>query len=344
MAATIKDIAKKAGVSTTAVSIALNNRKGVSEKTRRRIIRIANEMDYHPNLTARTLISKRSYTIGYIVTNITDPYYSELAFGIEEKANTLGYQVILTNTSGSLEKEASSIQMLMSRGVDGIIFSTVTVDDPNLNQLIDQKFPFVVINRVPLNHPSVDKIDSVIIDSYAGGYKAVEHLCRMGHERIAVVAGSMKTSTARERTRGGEQALKDNGLKPSPKYFFECDYDFAKAYAAGQNILKLKPRPTAIVSHDDNMALGARDAVLEAGLRIPEDIALVGFDDINYARLQSIELTTISQKKYEMGTLSTEMLINKIEKKSINMVNKVVLDAELIIRRSCGFHLTGYTR
>ena len=112
MAATIKDIAKKAGVSTTAVSIALNNRKGVSEKTRRRIIRIASEMDYHPNLTARTLISKRSYTIGYIVTNITDPYYSELAFGIEEKANTLGYQVILTNTGGSLDKEASSIQML----------------------------------------------------------------------------------------------------------------------------------------------------------------------------------------------------------------------------------------
>ncbi|MEW6263485.1 MAG: LacI family DNA-binding transcriptional regulator [Thermodesulfobacteriota bacterium] len=344
MAITIKDIARKAKVSTTAVSLAINGAKGVSEKTRQRILRLARELNYQPNLTARSLISKRSHTIGYIVTNITDPFYSEVALGMEEEANKLGYKVILTNTSGRLENEAAAIATLQARGVDGIIFSTVTVDDPNLNDLIERKFPFVVINRVPMNHPAVDRIDSVIIDSYSGGYKAVEHLYRLGHDHLAIVAGSMQTSTARERTRGGRQALADHGLKFNPRYFFEGEYDFKKACAAAKSILKLKPRPTAVFAHDDNMAFGVREAVLSEGLRIPEDLALVGFDDINFADLKGIELTTVSQKKYEMGIVSTQVLVNKIEKKAVNMISKVVLEAELVIRRSCGFHRTGYVR
>ena len=341
---TIKDIARKAKVSTTAVSIALNGRPGVSELTRRRILRIAQDMNYHPNLTARSLISKRSMALGYVVTNITDPFYSEVALGIEEEVNRHGYQVILTNTSGSLEKEADAIRTLRARGVDGIIFSTVTVDDPNLDQLIEQRYPFVVINRVPIHHKAVDRIDSVIIDSYAGGYKSVEHLYRLGHDRIALVAGSMKVSTALERTRGVKKAMVDYGIEFSPRYFFECDYDFDKARAAAKSLLKLSPRPTAVFAYDDNMALGVREEVLSAGLRIPEDLALVGFDDIRFADLKGIELTTISQKKYQMGTISAQILVNKIEEKAVLMVNKVVLDAELVIRRSCGFQNGGYVR
>ena len=224
------------------------------------------------------------------------------------------------------------------------MFSTVTVDDPNLDVLVARQFPFVVINRVPSNHPAVDHIDSVIIDSYAGGYKAAEHLYRLGHDRIAIAAGSMKTSTARERTKGAEQALKDHGLKLPPRHFADCDYSFEKAAAATRGFLRLNPRPTAVMAHDDNMALGVREAAMEVGLTVPGDLAVVGFDDIRFANLKGIELTTISQKKYEMGTLATETLIKKIENDSLNMVNKVVLAAELVIRRSCGFYLTGYVR
>ncbi|MBF0529003.1 MAG: substrate-binding domain-containing protein, partial [Deltaproteobacteria bacterium] len=204
--------------------------------------------------------------------------------------------------------------------------------------------PFIVVNRTPLTLPEIEKIDSVIIDSYAGGYRALEHLYRLGHDRIAVIAGSMKTSTAQERTRGGQQALKDLGLKPSSRYFYECDYSWKKASAAAKRLLELDPRPTAVFAHDDSMALAVREVILSENLRIPEDIALVGFDDIEFANLKGIELTTISQKKYEMGTVATQILVNKIENRTVNMVNKVVLEAGLIIRRTCGYQLTGYLR
>ena len=344
MTTTIKDLARIAKVSTTAVSIALNGRKGVGEATRRRILQIAKEMNYQPNWTARTLINKRSRTIGYVVNNLRDPFYTDLFMGIEEMAGKSGYQIILINTDGRLDKEATAINTLLSRGVDGIIFSTVTVDDHNLDPLFDQKYPFVAINRVPSKHERVDKIDSVIIDSYTGGYRAIEHLYRLGHDRIGIFAGTMNVSTAEDRTRGVRHAMKDLGLKFDPRLFFECDYNFNKAQEAAQRLLEQRNPPAAIFAYDDNMALAVREVFLSAGRRIPEDLALVGFDDIRFADLKGIELTTISQKKYEMGAMATQILVNKIENDVGYMVSKVVLEAELVIRRSCGFQLTGYVR
>ncbi len=344
MKATIKDIAKAANVSPTAVSMAIIDRRGVSQKTRKRILRIANNLNYTPNYAARSLISKRSCTLGLIISDIADPFYPELAKGIEEKANSLGYSIILCNTGLSLDKEKHCADTLLSRSVDGIIFSTVVVDDPNINVLIDNQFPFVVINRVPFKHPSADKIDYVITDSYSGGYKAIEHFYRLGHDRIAVIAGLLKVSTAVDRTKGAKKAMSDYGLKFNPQYFVECDYSRQQAFQAAKRLLALKNTPTAFFVQDDNMALGVREAVLSCGLRIPEDIAIIGFDDIDTASLTGIELTTISQKTYEMGVMATQILINKIDGEAPSMVNKIVLDAELIIRKSCGYSLYGYRR
>lgn len=344
MKATIKDIAKIAKVSATAVSMALNGREGVSVKTRSRILQIAEKMNYRPNQAARSLISRRSSTIGLIIPDIADPFYPELAKGIEEKANALGYNIILSNTGRSLDKERRSMDGLLSRGVDGIIFSTVTVDDPNIDLLMNERFPFVLVNRVPMQHPAVDKIDYVIVDSYSGGYKAIEHLFKLGHDRIAVITGFMKASTAIERTRGARQAISDCGLKLNPRYLVQCNYSRQEAYEAAVRLLGLKNAPTAFFAQDDNMALGVREAVLSLGLKVPEDIAIIGFDDIDICALTGIELSTMSQKKYEMGVMATATLINKIEGDTPSMVNKIVLDTELIIRKSCGYSVGGYSR
>ncbi len=344
MNVTLKDIAKALNVSHTAVSMAVNGRPGVSDETRQRILKAAKEMNYMPNLAARSLISNKTGTLGLIISNIADPFNPKLAQGVEVRANELGYNIILNNTNGSVKKEKHCIETLLSRGVDGIICSTVTVDDPNLDLLVEKRFPFVALNRVPVERADSDKIDYVVIDSYNGAYKAVNHLFRLGHDKIAVIAGAKKTSTTRERTKGARQAFKDAGPNLDPKHIAYCSYERGKAEVAAKRMLETDNPPTAFFTQDDSMALGVREAVFSLGLRIPEDIALVGFDDIDIASLTGIELSTISQKKYDMGIMATSILIDKIEQKSAPMVNKVVLEAKLMIRGTCGYNITGYKR
>ena len=324
--------------------MAINNRPGVSKKKRNQILRIAKDLNYKPNYVAKSLISKRSNTIGLIVTNIADPFYPELAKGIEEKANESGYNLLLCNTNRSLEAEKQSIDMLQSRGVDGIILTTVTKNDPHIKALADERFPFVLINRLSLEPCLANKMDYVVIDNFTGGYVGAEHFYKLGHDRIAIIAGASNTSTAIQRTEGAMKAFTDYGLLPDPALLAECGYMRKPAFQAAKQLLAMKNPPTAFFAQDDNMAIGVREAVLESGLRIPEDIALIGFDDIDMASLTGVELTTISQTKYEMGVMGVKILVDKIEKVTPNMVNKVVLEAKLIIRKTCGYHLYGYQR
>lgn len=341
---TIKDIAKIAKVSATAVSRALNYRSGVSEKTRQKILNIAKKLDYQPNYVAKSLVSNRSYTIGLIVNNIADPFYPELALGIEEKANEFGYSLLLSNTNRSLEAEKRSLDMLRAKGIDGVIITTVTIDDPNIMPLVEDRFPFVLINRYCTDPYLENKTDYVVLDNYACGYKGVKHFYRLGHNRIALITGEMNTSTAMMRTKGAMQALKDHGMDLDSKLVVESGYVREKAYNAAKRLLAIKNRPTAFFAQDDYMALGVREAVLNEGLSIPEEVALMGVDDIEMASLTGVDLTTISQKKYEMGVMGVQILINKIKNATPHMVNKVVLEANLIRRKSCGYHLRGYTR
>ena len=341
---TIKDIARMTNVSATAVSMALNNRPGVSAKTRKKILNIAKEIDYQPNYAAKSLISKRSYTIGLIVNNIADPFYAEIARGTEEKANELGYSLLLCNINRSMEGEKRSLDTLRAKGVDGVVIATVTIDDPNIKPLIEDRYPFVLINRVSLDPELENKMDYVVPDNYACGYKGVKHFYRLGHDRIALITGALYTSTAMRWTKGAKRALNDHGMDLDAKLVVECDYVRKKAYNSAKRLLAMKNRPTAFFAQDDYMALGVREAVLSEGLSIPEDVALMGVDDIETASLTGVDLTTIRQKKYEMGAMGVEILSNKIEKTTVGMVNKVVLEADLIRRKSCGYHLHGYVR
>lgn len=341
---TIKDVARKAKVSATAVSMALNDRPGVSNKTRRRILNIAKKLDYQPNYVAKSLVSNRSYTIGLIVNNIADPFYAELARGIEEKANELGYSLLLCNTNRSLQGEKRSLDTLRAKGVDGVIIATVAVEAPNIDPLIRDRFPFVLINRQSMAPKHENKMDYVVLDNYKCGYKGVKHLFRLGHDRVALITGALNTSTAVMRTEGAKNALTDHDMDLDPKLVVECGYMREKAYDATKQLLTMKKRPTAFFAQDDYMALGVREAVLSEGMSVPENIALMGVDDIEMASLTGVDLTTISQKKYEMGVMGVEILVNKINKTSSHMVNKLVLEANLIVRKSCGYHLRGYVR
>jgi len=339
---TIKDIAKMAKVSPTAVSMALNDQPRIAAKTKARILQIAHQLGYQPNFVARSLVKKKTHTIGLIITTILNPFYPELAKGIEDKASESGYNIILCSTNYDLKLEKYYIDILRSKGVDGIIFSSVETRDPNIKALIEDRFPFVLVNRRVHNPLLSKRLDYIVLDNCAGGYMAMEHLCRLGHRRIAIVAGGFNISTAVERTEGARKAMKDYAIKAEPSLLAECHFSKEMAYDATKRFLQMRNPPTALFVENDYMALGAREAILDTGLRIPEDVALVGFDDIAAAALKGVEITTISQKKYEMGSLAVRILIDKIEQKTPSMVNQIILQPEIIIRNSCGFRLHGY--
>lgn len=339
---TIKDIARKAKVSPTAVSMALNERPRLGEETRKKILRIAKELNYQPNYVARSLVSKKSHTLGLIITTIMNPFYPELAKGIEDKATELGYNIILSSTNYDLKLEKYYINILRSKGVDGIIFSSVEANDPNIKPLIEEHYPFILVNRRIRNRLIDKKIDYIVLDNFSGGYKAMEHLYKLGHRRIGIIAGSLTTSTAIERTEGAKKLLKDYGQKFDSDLLMECNFSKELAYHATKKFLSMKSPPTAIFTENDYMALAVREAIMEAGLKIPENMALVGFDDICAAGLRGVEMTTISQKKYEMGALAVKILIDKIKNSTIPMSNQIILEPELIIRTSCGYRLRGY--
>jgi len=339
----IKDIARLANVSHTTVSRALNNKSRIRQETKEKILSIAKELGYRPNLIARSLVMKRTKTLGLIITNISNPFYTELAQGIEKTATQLGYNIILCSTQSDISTEKQYIEMLRSKGVDGIIFSSAHMEDPNIVSLAEEGFPIVLVNRRTY-HPVVkERVDYVGVDNIRGGYLAVEHLIRLGHERIGVIGGSSESSVGVERLEGGRRALQAYGLKARDDYFVEGNFLKKSGYQRGKEFLQMGERPTAIFATNDYMALGVYQAFLEEGCRIPEEVALVGFNDIEFASIIGIELTTIGQKKFEMGAIAVEMLVERIERGNERRLSReMLLNPELIVRRTCGFHLRGY--
>jgi LacI family transcriptional regulator len=339
---TIKDIAKVAKVSAPAVSMVLRNHPRIGFKTRQRILKIAKRMNYQPNFIARSLVTKKTKTIGLIITSILNPFYPELAKGVEDKAMELGYQIILCSTNYDLKLEKYFINDLQNRGVDGIIFSSVEVHDPNIQSLTKDKFPFILINRRTYNKAINKKSNYIILNNVLGGYIATEHLYRLGHHRIGIIAGDFNASTAIERLEGTKKFFKKAKMQFDNRLVVEARFSKELAYQRAKQILTMKNPPTAIFAQNDYMALGAREAILDLGFKIPEDIALIGCDNISISGLKGIEITTIGQKKYEMGKLGAEILIERIENENSGKVRQIMLEPDLIIRNSCGFKLCGY--
>ena len=188
------------------------------------------------------------------------------------------------------------------------------------------------------------KAEYIIMDNYSAGYKGIEHLWRLAHDRIAIITGALNASNAIASLEGSKAALKRFGIKIPKSYIKEGKSSQRKAFLVCERLMKSKNPPTAVFAHDENMALGAREAILNLGLKIPKDVSLMGIDNIKTGALTGIELTTISQKKYEMGAMGVKILVNRIEEKVPRMVKKIVLDAELIIRKTFGYQESGYSR
>lgn len=339
---TIKDIARIANVSHTTVSRALNNKSRIYYETKEKILSIARELNYQPNFIARSLVMKRTKTLGLVITTIANPFYIELAQGIESTARGLGYNIILCSTNYDLSIEKQHIDILRSKGVDGIIFTSAHMGDPNIVELAGEGFPIILVNRRTY-HPIVkEKVDYVGVNNHLGGFLAVEHLIKLGHKRIGVIGGSSESSVGFERLQGGKKALETYHVEPMGDYFLDGDFLKGSGYRGGMKFLKMEEPPTAVFATNDYMALGAYQAIAEAGLKIPEEFALVGFNDIEFTAMQGIELTTIGQKKYDMGALAVKVLVEKIEGGKGRAAEEIILEPELIIRKSCGFYLKGY--
>ena len=335
---TIKDIARIARVSPATVSLVLNDRPGVGSDTRYRILRTARELNYQPNLVARSLVTRQSATIAMIITNTRNPIFPEIAAGVVEVLREKGYSLSLVATFDDEEIEAKELVNLRARGVDGIIVSSALVNSANICRLVESGFPVVSVLRRVYNCTG---LDYVIVDNVQGGYLAVEHLIGLGHTRIAVIKGPANTSTGIERFEGAVNALREHGVPLPENLIFAGDFFKQCGYIGTHHFLSLPQaqRPTAIYACNDEMAMGAFEAILDAGFRIPEDIALVGFNNVEATGLRTIEITTIDQQPHQMGRLAALRLLEKLQARRPLDVYRKVLNARLIIRRSCGFRL-----
>jgi LacI family transcriptional regulator len=335
-APTIKEIAKLANVSPMTVSRAVNNSHKVREETRENILEIADRLGYRPNRIARSLVSKKSNLISLVVANISNPFFAEISRGIEDKARENGYHVIFSSTDDDSKNLESCVRIMREMGVDGFIIAAVSLTEPIVDELVDQDFPVVLVNR----RVKKNNVNYVVVDNQKGAHLAVEHLINNGYKKIAIITGKSSVSTGKERFRGYRNVLAAHGLKFKKEYSSQGPFTKEHGKKAARKMLTLKNRPEAIFAASDHIALGVMDAAGELGLKIPQDLAIVGFDDTNFSANSYIRLTTVSQRKYEMGERGVQTLIDLIESQQSDYINKIVLEPRLIIRESCGCKLS----
>jgi len=327
MAVSIKDIAKVANVSYSTVSRALNNSPRVKRETREQIRRLAAEMGYYPSAVARSLVTRRTRTIGVVVTTITDLFFAEVIHAIEETALRHNYSVILTNSGGEPERELAAIRALRERRVDGIILVSGCSSKETLRAEKGMDLPIVTVNKFHKEYLGY----SVEVDNFGGGWEATQHLLGLGHRRVAHVAGLSGEWDSLRRQNGYEQALCAYGLSVDPNLIVQGGNRPEGGIAAMQRLLTLSPPPTAIFCYNDALALGVMRAARAAGLRIPQDLSIVGFDDIDLAPYFEPPLTTVAQPKREMGEKAVRMILGLLAGES---VQDCVLPSRLIIRNS----------
>jgi LacI family transcriptional regulator len=328
---TIKDIAKEANISPSAVSRALNDHPRISQETKERVIKIADSLGYTPNIMARSLVKRKSNLLGLVVYDFRNTFYADLARVVQKTAREFGYRVIQASTDDDLENARSLISTMIEIGVDGLILSATAQKDILVKKLLNDGFPIVFANR----RPEDKRGDFVILDNVCGSFLLINHLIQMGNRRIAMIKGPMFASTSIERYQGYLEALRKKKLIVDDKIIKQGPFTQDTGYEATMQLIGHIPRPDAIFCCDDEIALGAMRALSEAGLKVPEDIALAGFDDAPISSHPLIQLTTVRQDVQRMGELCTRYLSNRIEGK-VDSPQQTVLEPHLIIRRTCG--------
>jgi LacI family transcriptional regulator len=338
----MEDVAARAGVSTMTVSRVINNHGRVATATRQRVQQAINELGYVPNALARSLLKGRTRTIALIVSDISNPFFTSIARGVEDVARRHGYTVILGNSDESVEKERQYVHAMLSNRIDGLLIAPAgSGSRKTLDFLARHGTKFVLIDR---QLPGV-AADAVVGDSIGGARLLTEHLIELGHRRIALVGGSHEVPTARDRQRGYEEALRDRGLEPQPALIIESNYKQEGGYRAAQQLLALPAdeRPTAIFAGNNFLAIGAIQALRAAGLQVPGDIAVVCFDDIELASALQPFLTVMAQPARTFGTVAAQFLFDRLDGAESSAWRRVVLPPELIVRVSCGSQIGSAT-
>ena len=330
---TRNDVARLAGVSAATVSYVINNGpRPVSVDTRERVLRVIHDLDYQPNALARNLRMQRTSTLGLILPDIQYPFFSEVTRGIEAVARENGYKLILCHSGYSVERELEYIDTLQMERVAGVIWIPASPDMEPYNKLLSYGMPTVVSDRIVTGHNVV----FVAVDNFRGGYIATEHLIQLGHRRIGVITLPIGMSFSQRRLEGYRAALEEYDIPFDGHLLVHGGYCLENGFEAFNQLIQVTPRPTAIFSFNDIMAIGALRAAHKSGLKVPADISIIGFDNIPQADFITPALTTVNQTKFGVGRRATELLLRLIDGESVDVGNEPLLGVELVIRESTG--------
>ena len=325
----MRDVAERAGVSVTTVSHVINNTRPVSDELRRRVLSSMDELGYQPNRLARSLRRGQTHTIGMIIPDSANPFFAEMARGVEDTSFENGYSVILCNSDGDLNKELLYTNVLTEKRVDGILFVAAGLSTDRILDLQAQKIPLVVVDR---DLPDA-AVDSVLVDNTQGGWLATRHLADLGHRRIACIAGPSDVTPSADRVTGYRRAMAEAGIPTDEALIVKGDFRYGGAYRASIQLLQRHDPPTAIFACNDLMAVAVMRAALEHGLQVPGDLSVVGFDDVRLAAFSNPPLTTISQPKHEMGVVAATMLLARMRDLG-TPAHRRVFETSLVTRRS----------
>jgi len=325
----MQDVAQLAGVSVTTVSHVINDTRFVSEEVRQRVATAMRELRYQPNALARSLRLGQTRTFGMIVPDSANPFFAEVARAIENASFAGDHNVILCNSDGDLNKELVYANVLMEKQVDGIIFVAAGLSSEHLRSIIMRDVPVVVADR---SLPDVE-VDTVEADHYGGGYAATEHLISLGHRRIGCIAGPPVLTSSAERLRGYRGALAAHCLPADDDLVQTGDFQYTGSALAMSRLLALREPPTAVFASNDMMAVAAIHVAADLRLRVPEDLAVVGFDDIALASFSNPPLTTIAQPKQEMAETAIRLLFARISNPTAP-AQRLLLPVQLVVRRS----------
>ncbi len=333
MPVTIEQIAKQSGVSRSTVSRVLNNHPNVSSRARERVLAVTRQLDFYPNLAARSLAAGRTRILGLVIPMgvaavFTDPYHPLVIQGVSSSCNAHGHSVMLWLAEPEFERRTIS-QILHNGLIDGVILASMLTEDPLLQSLIESELPFILIGR-PVTDAPVSYVD---VDNVNSAREIVSYLLRLGRRRIATITGPRNMVAGRDRLDGYLAALRDRGIAQAPDLIMTGDFTEESGHSAMQHLLALKP--DALFAASDTMAVGAIRAIREAGLCVPEDIAVAGFDDVPFAARANPSLTTIRQPIYRAGYVAAETLIDLIANPS-PQPHRIILPTELVIRASSG--------
>lgn len=332
MRATIRDVAQLAGVSVATVSRVLNHPSSVHEETRKRVLEAIHASGYTYNAVARSLSTRKTLTIGVIVPAITNPVFALSTRGIQEVSNAHGYSILLGNSNYSDEAEERLIEVFKEKRVEGILFTCSNLRHPYLQRLKESRFPFVLLYNTPFD----PEINFVSIDNHRAAYEITRYLIALGHRRIGVISGFFKVSDrSLARWKGFQACLKDHRVRFPSELHVETELSFEGGRKAMERLLQVKPRLTAVFCSNDFIAMGAMKALREKGMRIPEDVSIAGFDDIEMASYFEPALTTIHQPAYEMGQQAATLLLRVLSGET-KSPQHILLDHKLITRDSCG--------